>query len=141
EQEGQQTETEATGAPQKHHYTLNQQVGSITSHPMYWMIGVGAGSFGNALDGGWLRITTETGIIGLLLFVMFLMRVKRLSPTMSLCVIAFCINMLMIDIYMSYKVMSMMLLLAGYYQKKKKTERALIRQESINRHDSAFVKS
>ncbi|MFQ1365911.1 hypothetical protein ACJWSO_23385, partial [Klebsiella pneumoniae] len=24
------TETEATGAPQKHHYTLNQQVGSIT---------------------------------------------------------------------------------------------------------------
>ncbi|MDZ1292755.1 hypothetical protein M2U36_08125, partial [Klebsiella pneumoniae] len=29
-QEGQQTETEATGAPQKHHYTLNQQVGSIT---------------------------------------------------------------------------------------------------------------
>ncbi|MCB7682198.1 hypothetical protein, partial [Klebsiella pneumoniae] len=26
------TETEATGAPQKHHYTLNQQVGSITIH-------------------------------------------------------------------------------------------------------------
>ncbi|WP_220427924.1 hypothetical protein, partial [Klebsiella pneumoniae] len=33
EQEGQQTETEATGAPQKHHYTLNQQVGSITQFP------------------------------------------------------------------------------------------------------------
>nr|QXV91443.1 hypothetical protein [Klebsiella pneumoniae subsp. pneumoniae] len=32
EQEGQQTETEATGAPQKHHYTLNQQVGSITDY-------------------------------------------------------------------------------------------------------------
>ncbi|MGF3036027.1 hypothetical protein ACQV2Z_15955, partial [Klebsiella pneumoniae] len=32
EQEGQQTETEATGAPQKHHYTLNQQVGSITRY-------------------------------------------------------------------------------------------------------------
>ncbi len=30
EQEGQQTETEATGAPQKHHHTLNQQVGRIT---------------------------------------------------------------------------------------------------------------
>ncbi|HBS1106656.1 MULTISPECIES: hypothetical protein [Klebsiella] len=111
------------------------------SHPMYWMIGVGAGSFGNALDGGWLRITTETGIIGLILFILFLLRIKRLSPTMSLCVIAFCINMLMIDIYMSYKVMSMMLLLAGYYQKKKKTERALIRQESLNNHHSTFVKS
>ncbi|WP_205340417.1 hypothetical protein, partial [Klebsiella pneumoniae] len=29
-----QTETEATGAPQKHHYTLNQQVGSITDPPL-----------------------------------------------------------------------------------------------------------
>ncbi|MFY2389173.1 hypothetical protein ACOQIY_29980, partial [Klebsiella pneumoniae] len=35
EQEGQQTETEATGAPQKHHYTLNQQVGSITEKQSY----------------------------------------------------------------------------------------------------------
>ncbi|BBE05855.1 hypothetical protein KPGSU103_C45730 [Klebsiella pneumoniae] len=35
EQEGQQTETEATGAPQKHHYTLNQQVGSITAGESY----------------------------------------------------------------------------------------------------------
>ncbi|WP_258923192.1 hemolysin expression modulator Hha, partial [Klebsiella pneumoniae] len=35
EQEGQQTETEATGAPQKHHYTLNQQVGSITEKNKY----------------------------------------------------------------------------------------------------------
>lgn len=30
EQERQQTETEATGAPQEHHHTLNQYVGSIT---------------------------------------------------------------------------------------------------------------
>lgn len=45
---------------------------------------------------------------------------------MSLCVLAFCINMLMIDIYMSYKVMSMMLLLAGYYLKKNKEEKMAI---------------
>nr|WP_256334533.1 hypothetical protein [Klebsiella pneumoniae] len=38
EQEGQQTETEATGAPQKHHYTLNQQVGSITRSRGYAVI-------------------------------------------------------------------------------------------------------
>ncbi|WP_220384513.1 hypothetical protein, partial [Klebsiella pneumoniae] len=38
EQEGQQTETEATGAPQKHHYTLNQQVGSITMKCYYIVI-------------------------------------------------------------------------------------------------------
>ncbi len=31
EQEGQLIETEATGAPQKHHHTLNQYVGSISA--------------------------------------------------------------------------------------------------------------
>ncbi|MCV2960633.1 hypothetical protein OHF12_10875, partial [Escherichia coli] len=30
EQEGQLIETEATGAPQIHHHTLNQEAGSIT---------------------------------------------------------------------------------------------------------------
>ncbi|MEH3987232.1 LD-carboxypeptidase, partial [Klebsiella pneumoniae] len=34
-----QTETEATGAPQKHHYTLNQQVGSIT--PVLYDVDIG----------------------------------------------------------------------------------------------------
>ncbi|MCL0759752.1 hypothetical protein M2975_17950, partial [Klebsiella pneumoniae] len=32
EQEGQVMEMEATGAPQNHHHTLNQQVGSITKY-------------------------------------------------------------------------------------------------------------
>jgi major type 1 subunit fimbrin (pilin) len=32
EQEGQLMEMEATGAPQNHHHTLNQQVGSITQN-------------------------------------------------------------------------------------------------------------
>ncbi|HAC97883.1 MAG TPA: hypothetical protein DCG01_08750, partial [Shigella sp.] len=40
-QEGQLIETEATGAPQKHHHTLNQQVGSITGvllqHRSVWI--------------------------------------------------------------------------------------------------------
>ncbi|MDY9949227.1 hypothetical protein M2S75_25645, partial [Klebsiella pneumoniae] len=46
EQEGQQTETEATGAPQKHHYTLNQQVGSITEKqkPALWAGSLNSGA-------------------------------------------------------------------------------------------------
>ncbi|WP_446668584.1 hypothetical protein, partial [Klebsiella pneumoniae] len=36
-----QTETEATGAPQKHHYTLNQQVGSITAELLYLHYDIG----------------------------------------------------------------------------------------------------
>ncbi|MDU1710938.1 MAG: ATP-binding cassette domain-containing protein, partial [Klebsiella pneumoniae] len=45
EQEGQQTETEATGAPQKHHYTLNQQVGSITTLGMFMAFNAYRGQF------------------------------------------------------------------------------------------------
>ncbi len=56
EQEGQQTETEATGAPQKHHYTLNQQVGSITSfHILFPAITIGLASYLVVLEGMWLR--------------------------------------------------------------------------------------
>ncbi|ENC9862008.1 hypothetical protein ABLG29_005440 [Klebsiella variicola] len=32
-------EMEATGAPQKHHHTLNQQVGSITHRRVFFRVG------------------------------------------------------------------------------------------------------
>lgn len=54
EQEGQQTETEATGAPQKHHYTLNQQVGSITDDIKSWRYNI---SHGDAIEGAGLSLT------------------------------------------------------------------------------------
>ncbi|MDV1381356.1 DMT family transporter, partial [Klebsiella michiganensis] len=69
------TETEATGAPQKHHYTLNQQVGSITGTA--YAVWVGIGALGTAAygiiylneDKGLLRIACFglilAGIIGL----------------------------------------------------------------------------
>ncbi|WP_156103721.1 hypothetical protein [Pectobacterium betavasculorum] len=84
------------------------------SNPVYILTGVGAGTFGNALDGGWLRMTTECGIIGLSLFLSFLLSNKKLSLLNNLIVYAFAINMIMIDIYMSYKVMSFMLFVFGY---------------------------
>ncbi|CAI1866206.1 Lipid A core - O-antigen ligase and related enzymes [Serratia ficaria] len=84
------------------------------SNPMFIITGVGAGTFGNALDGGWLRLFTECGIIGALFFVSFLNRCKQASVTMKYFFVAFAINMLMIDIYMSYKVMAMLLFVAGY---------------------------
>ncbi|WP_258923103.1 MFS transporter, partial [Klebsiella pneumoniae] len=58
EQEGQQTETEATGAPQKHHYTLNQQVGSITSANSTVIIIMSVAFFGQGMVGlGWTLIS------------------------------------------------------------------------------------
>lgn len=63
EQEGQQTETEATGAPQKHHYTLNQQVGSITENVSKIRV-AGPGSkkivLGLLVDGNVPRLSKQT---------------------------------------------------------------------------------
>lgn len=90
--------------------------------PYFWFFGVGAGTFGNALDGGWLRVIIECGIVGFLLFVSFLSTVKKQSYFLYLSVIAISINMIMIDIYMSYKVMSVLLLCYGFSYMKNKTE-------------------
>jgi len=93
------------------------------SSPLFILFGVGSGAFGNALDGGWLRILTEWGVIGSTAFVMFLLLLKRLNATMRLMMIAFAVNMLMIDIYMSYKVMSFILFCAGYFYKEQTRHR------------------
>ncbi|HDJ1440268.1 TPA: hypothetical protein PPN70_002697 [Serratia rubidaea] len=84
------------------------------SNPMFILFGVGAGTFGIALDGGWLRLFAECGVVGALLFISFLRRCKRRSKVMQYCFIVFSINMIMIDVYMSYKIMAMLLFLAGY---------------------------
>lgn len=88
------------------------------SSPLFVLFGVGSGAFGNALDGGWLRILTEWGIIGSATFVTFFLLIKNLNATMRLMTIAFAVNMIMIDIYMSYKVMSFIIFCAGYFYKK-----------------------
>ncbi|MEB6335365.1 O-antigen ligase family protein [Serratia rhizosphaerae] len=84
------------------------------SNPMFIFFGVGAGTFGIALDGGWLRLFTECGVVGALLFISFFRRCKRSSRMIQYCFIVFSINMIMIDVYMSYKIMAMLLFLAGY---------------------------
>lgn len=77
--------------------------------------GVGMGTFGNALDGGWLRLLSETGVIGLVLFLLMLRRIQELHPVAWLIVVALAVNMLFIDIHMAYKAMSMLFAFAGGY--------------------------
>ncbi|EHD22406.1 MULTISPECIES: hypothetical protein [Brenneria] len=84
------------------------------SNPVFIATGVGAGTFGNALDGDWLRMLIECGVVGLILFLSFLSANKKLSLMNYLIFYSFSINMIMIDIYMSYKVMSFMLFIFGY---------------------------
>jgi len=81
--------------------------------PVSLLFGIGPGTVGPALDGGWLRIVTETGIIGLVLSICLARTIWRISITLRIMLIAMAVNMLMIDIYISYKVMAFLMLTAG----------------------------
>lgn len=83
-------------------------------HPECYLQGCGPGFLGAALDGGWLRILTETGLIGLLLYLKFFQILYRASPQLKSMVIAFAINMIFFDAYLAYKTMSLLFLVAGY---------------------------
>lgn len=87
----------------------------------YILFGVGAGAFGNALDGGWLRITCEMGLVGLAAFLLFMRRAYQLCIRSKLMVIVIAVNMVMIDIYMAYKVMAFMLFYFGYSYENKRS--------------------
>ena len=80
--------------------------------PEAWVIGLGPGMWGPSLDGGWLRLLTETGVLGVLAFVLFF---NTLCSTPLLKAVRLCVflNMAFIDIYISYKTMSLVFLIAG----------------------------
>ncbi|MFT4248558.1 MAG: hypothetical protein QM581_11125 [Pseudomonas sp.] len=78
---------------------------------MLW--GVGPGTFGNALDGGWLRLLSETGILGVLFFILMIKTIYGYGGGVRLMVVALSINLFFIDIYMAYKVMSILFFMLG----------------------------
>lgn len=86
-----------------------------THQMLAWIVGVGPGLWGIALDGGWIRLLTETGLAGFFIYLMILRNVARLNIAMRLLLIPFAVNMLMIDIYLAYKCMALFFFLTGYY--------------------------
>lgn len=86
------------------------------SNPAFWPLGVGPGTWGPALDGGWLRLLTENGIVGLVLFWCMMRAAQRDSFAMKAVIVCLFINMLMIDINIAYKAMAFVFFAAGYYR-------------------------
>jgi len=82
-------------------------------HPECYLQGVGPGFAMGGLDGGLLRIFTEYGIVGSVLFFKFFTVIYRESTQLKWMVVAFLINMIFFDVYLAYKVMSMLFLVAG----------------------------
>jgi hypothetical protein len=91
--------------------------------PLTWFVGVGPGNWGPALDGGWLRVMSEWGLLGLGIFLVFLYRVAQISRVTLALVVVLAVNMLFIDIHIAYKAMSLFFFLSGYAYHKARTNR------------------
>ena len=83
------------------------------THPITYIQGVGPGFATAALDGGLLRILTETGIVGSIIFAQLLIAIGRLSMPLKWMVIGFVLNMIFFDVYLAYKPMSLLFFTAG----------------------------
>jgi hypothetical protein len=87
-----------------------------------WVLGLGPGALGPALDGGWLRLLAETGVVGTFAFLTLLWKISRLSRACAMAVLALAANMVMVDSQNAYKVMAFLFLLAGVYAQRKMLE-------------------
>jgi hypothetical protein len=83
-------------------------------HPECYLHGVGPGFAWSALDGGFLRILTEYGIIGCLLFWKVFSLMFKMNPQLKWMLIAFMINMIFFDAYLAYKTMSFLFFVTGH---------------------------
>jgi hypothetical protein len=83
-------------------------------HPECYLQGIGPGFAMAGLDGGFLRIFTEYGIVGCFLFWKLFSRIYQKSKQLKWMVIAFLINMIFFDVYLAYKPMSLLFLVVGY---------------------------
>lgn len=78
-----------------------------------YFLGVGPGYFGPALDGGLVRLLVEHGIIGLLLLLVSLFGGDVAFRKNRLLAIVFAAHMVFIDIYLSYKFVSLLFFIMG----------------------------
>lgn len=83
-------------------------------HPECYLQGLGPGSAGAALDGGFLRILIEYGGIGCILFWKFFGSIYRKTPQLQWMCIGLFFNMIFFDAYLAYKPMSLLFLITGY---------------------------
>ncbi|MBA3452527.1 MAG: hypothetical protein H0T42_05450 [Deltaproteobacteria bacterium] len=96
------------------------------SGPVAWLIGLGNGRFGPAVDGGWVRLLCEGGVLGLAAYAAFILHLRRrvqqgwrslgvpAAAAWSSCLLAtFAANMVFIDVHLSYKTMAFLFLILG----------------------------
>lgn len=83
-------------------------------NPECYLQGIGPGFGFAGLDGGWLRILTETGLLGFAAYCLLFRSLSKLSPAVKAMMAAFYVNMIFFDAYLAYKPMSLLFLVSGY---------------------------
>lgn len=83
-------------------------------HPECYLQGLGPGCAWAALDGGFLRILVETGLIGCFLFWKFFASIYQKSLQLKWMCIALFFNMVFFDAFLAYKLMSLLFITIGY---------------------------
>lgn len=110
-------------------------------NPECYLQGIGPGFGFAGLDGGWLRILTETGLLGFTAYCLLFRSLSKLSPVVKAMMMAFYINMIFFDAYLAYKPMSLLFLVAGYLYHQSTQEKTIISTPNVDKQmfSNAFV--
>lgn len=102
-------------------------------HPESWLQGIGPGFAMAALDGGFLRILTEVGIIGSYFYYKLFSSIAKQSVQLKWMIIVFLLNMLFFDAYLAYKPMSLLFLISGahYAKSYSKSKKEIVFENKI----------
>ncbi|MDD5716253.1 MAG: hypothetical protein PHW64_00490 [Sulfuricurvum sp.] len=104
-------------------------IGMTISTPVSTMIGVGPSFAAAAVDGNYVRLFVETGIIGLSLFLYIMYLIYKQTSDdfiMKSYIITIVITALFIDIFTTYKAMVLLWFYYGYLLRKKKNENIIL---------------
>lgn len=95
-------------------------------NPESYLQGIGPGFAMAGLDGGFLRIFVEYGILGSILFWQLFHLMYKQSTMMKWCVIVSMVNMIFFDVYLAYKPMAFLFLMTGYAYAANEQEEGLL---------------
>lgn len=110
------------------------------SNPETYLLGVGPGYAGAALDGGILRIVAELGIIGTTLFILFFKSLYQINKQTAWMIIVFMINMIFFDAYLAYKTMSVLFFMCGYaFEEKRRSEKKALKELGLDKKHKRSV--
>ena len=87
--------------------------------PLSIFIGIGPGWSGPSLDSGILRLFIENGLIGAIFYFSFLYEVFKKNRNSIFIILILLLNMVFIDVNISYKVMALFLFIAGVFFRNK----------------------